>query len=658
MTSNSIRAQEAQTKREELAENKRHNRASEGLKSREVRAKNFSTIGGVLGKVIGAHNDPSWYNADPQLVKDTASIPYGRPLGTPTSSNNYYGVSQPGVAALFFAPTIGVVRETQKSGSGVSVHPGNDSSLASTAAKALYAFVRHANSGSSNYDAPDLFQYVLSIDSLLMVHGTLCKIYSLLKDARASDRYFPSGFLKTMGLNEEFQQSLLSNLANLRAYINVLGAKINAFYYPSQLTYFTRHYWMCTNIFKDQNLKRSQHYHFVPDFIFKYNEINGQLVPVRWLRKIKDLFTNAPTQPIVWPNTVGNALESIKVVVNPLIDLLLSSESIGIMSGDILKAFNSAALIGLKDIDENYHIEPTYSQEVLTQIDSATMAGLIHPEFPNNDTGITNDFVSVAGIDRLVNSWTVWQDRNGQIFQSLPPTNPTAQTGDTMVGPYVWSLDESIQQYLHNQWKDTTGYDNLDKLDIRFRSGGDYVSISDSVINQYKDDVTPDDTMVASRLSSIWSAEPRYSRAPESPNHHYQGILKTLASAGSEVLLYAKTARFNQGSSEPDRLEIRNVYDSISMSQFTNLGILDTYPKFDWAPKIRTYDIKNFRIGDNTGGQPQWVDVDLYDVAMTGNFANYATVDGVALNGMHTTAIMSQLGVPYFRGMVAAKRSR
>lgn len=115
-------------------------------------------------------------------------------------------------------------------------------SIASTAAKSLYAYVRHANAGSSNYDAPDLFQYVLSIDSLLMLHGTFAKMYSLLKDIRANNRYFSNAFIRSMGFSHAFVESLVSQLANFRSYINVLGARINAFYYPSQLTYFTRHY--------------------------------------------------------------------------------------------------------------------------------------------------------------------------------------------------------------------------------------------------------------------------------------------------------------------------------------------------------------------------------------------------------------------------------
>lgn len=59
MTSNSIRSREADIKAGELEETKRHNRRKEELKGSEIKAKNISTGVGLLGKVIGTHNDPS-----------------------------------------------------------------------------------------------------------------------------------------------------------------------------------------------------------------------------------------------------------------------------------------------------------------------------------------------------------------------------------------------------------------------------------------------------------------------------------------------------------------------------------------------------------------------------------------------------------------------
>lgn len=109
---------------------------------------------------------------------------------------------------------------------------------------------------------------------------------------------------------------------------------------------------------------------FMPEFVFIYDEIKGQLKPIQLVQEINNNFGHM------------NAVDAIKATVTPIIDVLLSSESIGIMSGDILKAFNDAALIGLGHIDENFHIEPIYSAEVLSQIDSAILPGVINVSDP------------------------------------------------------------------------------------------------------------------------------------------------------------------------------------------------------------------------------------------------------------------------------------
>lgn len=126
-----------------------------------------------------------------------------------------------------------------------------------------------------------------------------------------------------------------------------------------------------------------------------------------------------------------------------------------------------------------------------------------------------------------------------------------------------------------------TGQSDLAGCSIYLGSGGNYSSVTDVIINQYKDDVSPDDTMVASRLASTWVADYKLGPAPASNTFYYFGMLKTLVSAGSEVLLYARTVRFNQGSDDADKLEVRKAYDAMTIQQYTNLGVIDTYPRFD-----------------------------------------------------------------------------
>lgn len=98
---------------------------------------------------------------NPQLVKDVASLSFRTPLGSPSglpSRSNPVGRDRrsiPGIMNLYFVPTIGS-------------STAGESSAINIAAKNIYSFVRHENSGRINYDAPDLMLYLLALDSAFM----------------------------------------------------------------------------------------------------------------------------------------------------------------------------------------------------------------------------------------------------------------------------------------------------------------------------------------------------------------------------------------------------------------------------------------------------------------------------------------------------------
>ena len=86
------------------------------------------------------NNDPAWYAANAELLRDAASIPFSWALGTPidtedplNAGNTMRKICIPGIQTMRLYPSGG--SSTQAS------DPIN------TAANATYAFVRHANSG-------------------------------------------------------------------------------------------------------------------------------------------------------------------------------------------------------------------------------------------------------------------------------------------------------------------------------------------------------------------------------------------------------------------------------------------------------------------------------------------------------------------------------
>lgn len=112
------------------------------------------------------HNDPGWYEVSPELTRDVASIPFniitgsGLPkVNVPNSGttiamlgNDFSDCALPGVFAIRYVPTI-----------GTSAGP---TSAVNVAGRSIYSWVRHQNSGHSNYEAVDLLDYILAMDSI------------------------------------------------------------------------------------------------------------------------------------------------------------------------------------------------------------------------------------------------------------------------------------------------------------------------------------------------------------------------------------------------------------------------------------------------------------------------------------------------------------
>lgn len=557
MTSNQIAYKQAQEqarsnkanesiKKEGLKEQRRSNRTREGI---EI-GKTVSS----LAKVIGAANDPSWYNLDKQLVKDVASVAYGQPLGSLVRSYTTQGnvTKFPGIMSIHFIPTIGITGKT-------------DTTPINVAAKNIYGFVRYANSGARNYEAVDLMLYLLAIDSAITQLQFAKTLYSVALTAKGENWFYGKAMLsQLLGGNSAGAEDILSNLSQFRTAINTFAVQLNSFYVPNTMPIYQRHAWIVSNIFKDHAVKKSQTYHFIPEVYYTYDDVNGKLVPN---------FT--PYAGLGNDPTVAN----IVAMFNSIITAFTTSEDIGIMSGDILKAYGNDGVFFFDSITEDYHIEATYSPEVLSQINAATLVG-------SCDDGSIEDF-----------SVDIYQDGLGNILMG----NATTKTNVITI-PNLTNPEQST----------TFQYNPL-------------------CINMYKDDVSPDDTMVATRLMAYISSG--------------TGGKRTVTICGTELCLYATMQYFNSGSSEATA-DTTQLYwgmsyplnsNSTSAAFFRATQSLKDYSKFDWAPRI------SFAL-----------QVALTAPAITGHafiydsmdVANFAIISESDLAAMHGVAILSEFGVP------------
>lgn len=299
----------------------------------------------------GADNDPAWYAQNPQILKDSASFSYNYPLGARLNfgdnpaADKMNSTSLPGIMAIYTTPTF-----------GQSVHAN---SPINTAARNIYSFVRHANSGHSNYDAPDLMLYLTAMDNLYSFISFLKRAYGVMMPAYYTNRYMPKALIESMHLDYD---DLNANLNDFRSFINRLALRVGSMCIPASMSYMARHMWMYEHIWTDDDSDKAQVYLYSPHGFYRYSldeDSAGQL-------EYKDLFTDGH------PNlTFADLVNYGESMLEPI----LSSEDMNIMSGDILKAFGSENLYKINMIDEAYLVMPEYSMEVLDQIQNSTLLG-------------------------------------------------------------------------------------------------------------------------------------------------------------------------------------------------------------------------------------------------------------------------------------------
>lgn len=315
-------------------------------------------------------NDPSWYALNPQLLKDAASFPYAWPLGNRLNVGEHGTLinqgSLPGIMVMNWAPTIGYSKD------GTS--PVNVASVNT------YTKVRHDNSGHANYDHADYMMYLLAMDSVYAFHSWMRRVYGCMLTYSNTNRYYPRAIVKAMGVDFD---DLQGNLADFRQYINTYAIKASALAVPAKMSFMTKHYWMSEGLYYDSQQDKPQTYLFNPLGFYKFG-LSSDDTPHGILTfepmfqadcEVRGSFCYGPGCRTSFPWRLADFIAYGDRLLGPII----SDEDFGIMSGDTLKSFGIGGCYTLPVTEETYTVLPSYSQEVLDQIQNATFIGM--PDF-------------------------------------------------------------------------------------------------------------------------------------------------------------------------------------------------------------------------------------------------------------------------------------
>lgn len=529
------------------------------------------------GKRQPKNNDLTWYTHYRTLFEGVTGINYAIPLGSPLN------LASPGQYTNSSGEKISVNYSTPQTISGIcaigfvptlGTANKNSDSVANKVAVQLYSAMRMSLGSTASYEPVDIMMYLGAMDSALMLYALGVKIYGSIRMASPMNYYMMKGIVQASGADYD---SFNTNLNDFRAFINKFAIYLSSLEVPASFDIFKRHVWMLQNVFTDSSAAKAQMYTYRLDGYYTYEETTASTGT--YLK-----FNNCTTDSgyTLW------TYDSYVAACNAILNALLGSSDVSQMSADIGKAFDHDVFI-LSQIGEDYVTPIGYSAEVLSQFENCTLEGNIAVD------GIT-------GLPTGIKPWDIYQDN------SLSLTNPQVLQTPCFIPLSTASNPAS-------GWSD--------------QGRANYIGMMDAskVLNFHKTDVTPGDTIVATRGTSGY--------------HSY--VMGTTGSSvriipnsyGTEI--YTTGAFYNVapgagplGTFTP----LRFAYVNSSASNLAGVGELNalssTWSQFDWAPTIMLVDA------------PLSTCRRLQDTDM------YAVINSNQLEAMHTCAVLSEFWSPKF----------
>lgn len=340
--------------------------ALSAAKSRHV--KNLVEAAKGLGSAAGstlsaAFNDIKWYTKLSKITDSLGKLSLRNPLGYGktytirqiTSTGTIVPVSEqgaaPGIMAFEFAPLLGA--------------HGAQSDAVNTAAQNFYVYVRHANSGSANYEASDMAKMFMVADTVFTWLAHLRRCYRMAISYSEMNRYFNDGFKLATNIDLSV---IRSNPLAFLGQLNRVIAKANTIKIPKDISFIDRHIWMVDHVWKDTSLDKAQLYLFYPGYI---------LDNLDWEHNFLGYSKVFPDQPTGSKSLAAASFDPLALLarVEGIIDNIVANEDFGIMWGDILKAYGNANCFQMLPCNETDKLIAEYEPEVLEQIRNIVIIG-------------------------------------------------------------------------------------------------------------------------------------------------------------------------------------------------------------------------------------------------------------------------------------------
>lgn len=268
----------------------------------------------------------------------------------------YENVYPYSIAVHRYANTIGVNYDVLQYGGDAAFQIFNnfaDSSI-DTAARQIYAFVRHANAGSRNYEAVDMMMYILAVTDIYTRIVWLMRIARIIQTYIGRNRLMGDAMLTALELQPKEVRNIYPELV---FQINLLIKRVTAFAIPKDMSILDRKAWLNANVFKDYDTEKCCYHLFNPVQAYTFSDVEAALISKEFPSYV------IGTTKVSLTDTIDKIFDDI----NELMDL----SDVGIMSGDILKAYGSDGIYKMDDFVNGDRIEPVHDEDILMQISNA-----------------------------------------------------------------------------------------------------------------------------------------------------------------------------------------------------------------------------------------------------------------------------------------------
>jgi hypothetical protein len=287
----------------------------------------------------------SLYYMNENMGSSIANIPYNVMGGMPFGYNKatISGAYAPSVLVVEYAPWY--------------VTSNQALSAVNQAARAVYTFVRHKNSGHSNYESSDLMMYILAMNEVYIKYFEAKRHYEILCTYTYENKNVPHSLLKAIGGSV----TEASDLAVLRYQLNYIAAQISSMAVPNVFNLFKRHAILSSNVFTDDATLQGQFY------IYHY--------PKRRVFNPTDDEAGGFLESKSAKTTLYGRIEDLQMMLYAIIP----DEDMNIISGDILKAYGKENLYVIPEVQEYSTVQFVQDMDILEEIhNSKTYANIFH----------------------------------------------------------------------------------------------------------------------------------------------------------------------------------------------------------------------------------------------------------------------------------------